>query len=151
MCCHNDRHAFFLDQVSEQLHDPKSRLGIQRSGRFICKHNLRPVCHCPRDCDPLLLSTGHLSRHMPHTLFHSDQGKCLPDSFVNLLRGQLRFCQPHCKIHILICIHNRDQRNCLKDKPNFFSSQLFLLCIFHLRIHLSIETDISLCRCIQGT
>jgi len=61
-----------VDDLAEQGEHLLPGAGVQRSGRLVGEHHLRPCDECPGDRDPMLLAAGELRGTVAQALVQPD-------------------------------------------------------------------------------
>ena len=69
---HHHRVAVLVDDLAQQREHLASGAGVERSGRLVGEHDLRPGDERPGDRDPLLLSAGELRGTVAQALLQPD-------------------------------------------------------------------------------
>src|SRR5215208_5926693 len=90
------RLPLLLIQVNDEIHNFRTRLRVERAGRFVRPDNGRFVDQCASHRDPLLLATAHFVRAFVHLVPESDHPQdgerppaCLPRSHPGNKKRQL--------------------------------------------------------------
>ena len=105
-----------VGHVAQDLQDRLARLGVERGGRFVGKHQGRLINQCPRDGDSLFLAAGELRRKMVQPLPKTELAQDLDAPAVHLLNAVAPQCGGHS--HVLDRGERAEQVVQLKDETD---------------------------------
>ena|GEM_PF-6272803 len=112
---HYDGASVFFIQLMQQLHDFRTHLGVQITGRLIGEYYLRIADDGARNGNTLALTAGKLCRHVAHTVAQTHLLQYFLCQTATLLGRHLSVQQR--QLHVIQYIQRINQVERLEHKP----------------------------------
>ena len=129
---HNQGEVLGRHQPTEQIHDLKARLAIERAGGLVAQNQAWPIVQRPRNGHPLLLSTGQGGGPLIHLFAQPHLAKNLVGFFEGVAFPFFPAVEVAGQHDVLGTRQMVEQMEVLKHKSDFFIAKCAELAVGHL-------------------